>query len=254
MWRVTRYSMVFWGYPPHEIEVLPQAIRAVEQRSEQPLTWNLADQPKRKIPRTREEWLTLGAEYRKENEFGALYIMLDSPSGLSISLGMDEPLFMRDFDVLSVGMDAKHVEEPQALFSFEEIHMLFVNGLDVFQPFWARIYDKELIITDAINKLRFSVDLRKVPDTIHWFNYFDAEMIERLGGKAKLLSAPAYLVVESESPPGIVLILQREPFDFHNPAHRQRQEEAVKYLDLPRLHARYPKERNVQLAERSPLD
>ena len=121
-------------------------------------------------------------------------------------------------------------------------------------PFWARVYDKELIITDRIDKLRFSVDLAKVPDTIHWFNYFDAEMAERLGGNTKLLSAPAYHVAELESPPGIVLVLQREPFDFHNPAHRQRHEEVAKYLELQRLHDLYPKKRDVQLAERSPLD
>jgi hypothetical protein len=179
---------------------------------------------------------------------------LESSSGLVISLGVDAPLVVRDFDVLSVGLDTKHVEGPQALFSFEQLHALFVESLDIFHPFWATTYDKETIMTDKINKLRFSVDLRKVPDTIYWFNYFGAEMVERLGGKAKLLGAPAYSVAESESPSGIVLILQREPFNFHNPTHRQRQEEVVKYLQLERLHDLYPKKRDVQLAEHSPPD
>lgn len=252
MWRLTRYSIVFWGYPPHEIEeVLPHIIRAVDQHSEQPLTWTLANQPGRPIPTTREEWLTLGAEYREENEFGALFVTLDSTVGLSISLGMDEPLFMRDFDVLSVGLDTKHVEGPQALFSFEEIYALFIEGLGVFQPFWGEVCDHELTRTDRIDALRFSVDRTQVPDTIHWFNFFDEGMTERLGGKKRLLSAPVHDVEEWESPPGIVLILQREPFDFHNPEHRQRQEGVVQYLELERLHDLYPKKRNIQLADRS---
>jgi hypothetical protein len=255
MWRVTRYSMVLWGYPPDAVEdILPRTVRLVDQTSGESLVWHLSSEPSRNLPKTSAEWKDLVGEHRERSSFDAVDMTLESTSGLVISLGVDAPTLVRDFDVLSVGLDTKHVEGPQALFSFERIYTLFTASLDVFQPFWARIYDKEQIITDTNSNLRLSIDLKKVPDTIHWFNYFDVETVERLGGKTNLLSAPAYLVVESENPPGIVLILQREPFDFHNPAHRQRQEEVVKYLQLERLYDLYPKKRDVQLAEHSPPD
>ena len=254
MWRVTRYTMVLWGYPPHMAEdVLPRTIRLVDQLSGQPLAWSLTSQPGRHLPTTRAEWRALVEEYRARSGFSAVDMFLESSAGLDIELGVDAPAVVRDFDVLAIGFDPQHLDDSAGLLTFANLYALFVNSADLFQPFWAGVWDHELIITDMIQKLRFSVDPRKVPHTIHWFNYFDADMVERLGGKTRLLSAPAYSVAELESPPGVVIVLQREPFDFHNPTHRQRQEAAVKYLELGRLQERYPKKREVQLTQRSPL-
>jgi hypothetical protein len=105
-----------------------------------------------------------------------------------------------------------------------------------------------------MRKLHLSTDVTKVPDTIHWLNFFDEEMVARLGGKNKLLAAPAFAVKQWENPPGIFLILQREPFDFCNLKHRQRQEEIVHYLELKQLHGLYPKRYEDHLPDRLSSD
>ncbi|MEM2126578.1 MAG: hypothetical protein QXQ53_09320 [Candidatus Methanosuratincola sp.] len=190
----------------------------------------------------------MARESRERRNFGELDLFIESPSGLSTSLSVDAPAFVRDFDVLDIGLDTQHVAGAQAMFDFESLYALFTESTRLFRPFWARVRDLDQIITDRIGNLHLSVDLTKVPDTIHWLNFFDERMVERLGGKEKLLAAPAYEVREWADPPGILLVLQREPFDYHAPEHRRRQEEIVKYLELEWLHTLYPKKWEVHSA------
>jgi hypothetical protein len=246
--------MVLWGYPPHKAETaLAEAVRLLDHSSGQSLIWHLENQSKVSVPTSPDQWSAVVREQRDEED-GSLSLFLDSPSGLSIDLTLDYPTYVRNFDVLSVSFDTAHLTSPQKMFSFESVCALFTNSIKLFQPFWGEVCDHELTRTDEIDSLRFSVDRTQVPDTIHWFNYFDERMVERLGGEKKLLTAPAYEVRKWESPPGILLILQRDPFDIYNPEHRQKYEEIVQYLDLKRLHALYPRKREVHLADCSLSD
>jgi hypothetical protein len=242
MWRTTRYDLVLWAYPPRDpTTVLPGLIRLLDEVTGQQLKWHLAHQSDRPAPTSHAEWRAL-AEEQRDPQLGALDLFFDSPSGLELSLTVDAPSVVRDFDVLAVDFDPEHLAGPHALFSYESLEALFLKSIRLFRPFWARVADKELTRTD-VGRIYLSVDVTKVPATVHWFNFFDRGMVERLGGREKLLGAPAYRVTELDEPAGLLLILQREPFDHHHPEHRQRLAAITDYLDLPQLQARYPKRR-----------
>jgi hypothetical protein len=236
--------MVLWGFPPHKAgKTLSNFVHLLAQLSEQRLTWHLQDRPDCRIPTSDEQWEELVEKYRGRSDYDTLDLFLDSPSGVSISLGVDAPVFVRDFDALAIGMDTEHLVGTQALFGFDKLYTLFTESIKLFQPFWGEVCDHELTRTDRIDSLRSSIDRTLIPDTIHWFNYFDEEMVERLGGRTKLRAAPVYQVAEWDNPPGLLLVLGRDPFDYHNPEHRQRHDEITQYLELDRLHKLYPKRR-----------
>ena len=82
MWHTTRYSMVLWAYPPHDVAAtVTQMIRLLGETSDFPLSWRLENQPLRPLPTSEEGWATLARE-RHTTRFGALDLSLDSPSGL----------------------------------------------------------------------------------------------------------------------------------------------------------------------------
>jgi hypothetical protein len=248
---MTRYSIVLWGYPPHKAEtILPEVVRLLDHSIGQSLVWHLESQPEISVTAAPGQWSDVAREQRNEED-GSLSVFCGSPSGLSIGLTLDYPSYVRDFDVLSIGLNTEHLTGLQPMLGFDRLSALFKEGIRLFQPFWGEVCDHELTRTDQVNALRFSIDRTQIPDTIHWFNYFGEGMVDRLGGRDRLLSAPAYEVSVWEDPSGILLILQRDPFDFHNLEHCTKHEEVVRYLQLKRLHALYPRKREVHLAERS---
>jgi len=212
MWP-TRYSMVFWGHPPYKAEtVLPEVICSMDQAIGQSLSWHLEGRPDYPIPGLLGQWRAFTLE-RRSREDNSLNLCLDSPCGLSISLNLDAPHYVRDFDVLTIDLATKYLIGPQAAFSFDRLYTLFVQNIKLFQPFWATVWDGDLIVTDEFQALRLSSDTTKVPIAVHWMNFFGEGMSARLGGRDKLLSAPAYHVEELSNPLGVSLVLQYETFD-----------------------------------------
>ena len=82
-------------------------------------------------------------------------------------------------------------------------------------------------------------DPKRIPQIIHWINYFGPELVERLGGLEHLLAGPVYLAEELTELGGIIWVLQEEPFNDHKKAHRARQREATAYLRLEEIQQQY---------------
>lgn len=243
MWHRTRYTMVLWGYPPHDaVTVLPSVIDLANAVAGQDLTWHIESQEDCPIPASREEWIQL-AERRKNREHGVLDLFLYSLGGIVVGLSLDPPAYVRDFDVLTIGFDSKHIEGVRPIFPFHKLRDLFTRTVGLFRPFWGAVWDREVSITDEANRIRLTVDGTKVPYRVDWLNYFGAAMVERMGGQQKLLIAPAYEVTPMRDPAGVLLILQEEVLDFHNSHHRQRLRAINEYLELGRLHTLYRRDR-----------
>lgn len=243
MWRDTRYAMVLWANPPHDAAaLLPRVISLVDSTAGQSLPWHLQTQPDHPVPGSMEGWTEL-ADMRRSREHGVLDLFLESPSGPVMSLSVDPPAYVRSFDVLTLGLDPGHVTGSRALFPFAKLRTLFVDLVRLFRPFWAAVWDQTISATDEANRIRLTVDGTKVPYRVDWLNYFGAAMVERMGGQQKLLIAPAYEVTPLKDSGGVLLILQEEAFDFHNPYHRQRFWAIHEYLELSRLHALYRRDR-----------
>ena len=162
------------------------------------------------------------------------------PDYLVLTIGVDAPEFVRDFDVLTVGFDSEHLTGPQAMFDFDSLYKMFTESIKLFRPFWAAVRDSDIVLTDEFREIRLSVDGTKLPFDIDWLNYFGQDMAERLGGMQKLLGAPAHLVEHAQDPDGIILVLQRQPFDCHDLEDLRRQRKIAEYLDLSKIHAMYP--------------
>jgi hypothetical protein len=251
MWRTKKYNTILWGYPPHTTElILPNVIRLLDKLIGQPLVWHLANRPNALVPTSTDQWVALAEEHRDKQD-GALDLFLESPIGISSSLTLDYPQYVRDFDVLTISLDAEHLIDEEEFLGSGNVYALFAECISLFQPFWASVADEELITAETFGKVHLTVDVTKVPGTIHWFNYFSDKIVQRLGGREKLQSAPVFQVQECDNPPGMILILQQEPFDYFNPEHRRRHEKIAQYLDLDRLHKLYPKRRDIHLEDRS---
>ncbi len=242
MWYTARYSIVLWAYPPHDPStIVPYMLRLLEETSGQRTVWHFAGEPDREVPACENEWIAL-VEEERDAEFGALDLFFDSASGLSLSLSVDAPVVVRDFNVMTVLFEAGCLSDRAAMFDFDRLRTLFINSVHLFRPFWSRVGDREAGRAED-GQLHLSVDVTKAPASVHWFNYFGTDMVERLGGMEKLLGAPDCEVEVMDDPAGLLVILQRDTFDYHNSEHRQRLHRANQYLDLKRLHALYPKRR-----------
>ena len=75
----------------------------------------------------------------------------------------------------------------------------------------------------------------KLPIAIEWFNYFDSDWTNRLGGFDKLQGSSAYRVTRLGQQNGSMLILQREPFDYRNENHIKKRLQVEKDLELTKL-------------------
>lgn len=129
--------------------------------------------------------------------------------------------------------------------STNELHGLFRDLAVAYNPFWgcvqnAENVDRLLLTTDPSRRYpKSKVDTSKVPQLIHWFNYFGPAFIERLGGREHLSAGPVWRVEEIESLSGIIWILQQDPLDAYNSEHLARQQDAMRYLRLPEIHKQY---------------
>lgn len=249
MWPSTRYSVVSWGFPPHQPErILPNLVSLLDELCQRPLSWRIENQQHLPLPVTSSQWSILARDQRDED--GSLSLFVNSPQQLSIGLTQDYPANVREFDVLSVALHRDHISGAHPLLGFEHLYTLFTECIKLFQPFWARLADAELMKLTAVGQLNVSVDLTKVPDTIHWLNFYSEELVGRLGGRAVLTAAPAYETREWNDPPGMLLVLQREPFDCHDPEHLARHDRINKYLGIRNLHALYPRQRGPYRSRR----
>ena len=171
---------------------------------------------------------------------GSLIFEAETADDLQLSITLDWPKVVRAFDVLVISLLPSHLKGESRLFDFEGLQELFVGLIRMFRPFWAAVADSAY---KSPEDLRVNLDEEQIPLKIHWFNYFGETIITNLGGKEKVLSAPVYLAEGWDEPPGIILKLQKEVFDYHNPAHRERVEVVERYFDLKRLQQQYLRRR-----------
>jgi hypothetical protein len=240
MWPLTRYTLVCWGWPPHDAAlILESLIDVFERIINQPGIWQVEGATVEPVPTSTQAWREL-IEYNRDRDNGSLSLFINSSAGYSLELTVDYPPYVRSFDVLTLHLPEEHLLARDPTVNFEALYSLFKEVIGLFRPFWAWIHDGQLLLSEEIRSLRFTLDRTKVPDTIHWFNYFSSDIVARLGGTQTLLAAPVYLVDELSQPAGMILILRPEPFDYYNAEHMRHQLEVVKYLQLNSLHVMYP--------------
>lgn len=239
-----RYSIVVWGYPPHEFaQTVLQMLQLLDEVTKTTMEWFWHPEPTiesiQPIPKSLEELEKLEGRVRDPDD-GALDFITYSSNDLKFSISLDWPKVVRDFDVMVLGLLPEHLKGTNRLFDFAKLQALFVKLIRMFRPFWAAVDDLEYT---APEELRVKLDETQIPLQIHWFNYFGETIITNLGGKEKVLSAPVYLAEAWDEPPGIILKLQKEVFDYHNPAHRERVEAVERYFDLRSLQQQYLRRR-----------
>ncbi len=231
LWPITKYTLVAWSWPPHDAAiVLARLFDIISHTLESAGTWQIEGEPNRLIPSSVQGWQYLVEQHRYQDD-GSLSLFIDSSAGYSVGLTVDYPSTVRIFDVLSVHLPEEHLEA-DSLLEFDRLLAFFKEVIALFQPFWAWIHDKELFLAEEVASLQFTLDKTKLPDTVHWFNYFSTETVVRLGGTEVLTTSPAYLVQEVSEPPGIVSVLQHEPFDYSRPEHKRRHREVVSQLEF----------------------
>lgn len=174
------------------------------------------------------------------DEDGTFHSVLAAVRDFRLNLALNLPSNLSLPEVLSLNPLRETVLNGSPPFGIEGLYNLFKHAILTFVPYWAGFYDQEQSFTDASQNIRLQVDGRKVPLSIYWFNYFDSGMVRRMGGFEKLLSAPVYLAEKVPETGGVVLILQKKPFDFKLDEHREHQQAVQDYFGLKSLHKKFP--------------
>jgi hypothetical protein len=131
--------------------------------------------------------------------------------------------------------------------SVEQLDRIFRAWVKAIEPFWGAVINSvnearhlglDQPYEDSLQMLREHpinlVDGKKVPQLVHWYDYFGSAFVGRLGGFEKLLTAPVHRAEAFHE--GVLWILTPEPFDDRNPDHRALQEGAAEYLNLEEIH------------------
>jgi len=170
---------------------------------------------------------------------GMFHSFLKAGDELRFNLTLNRPPKLSLPEVLSINYLKTSVLRGEPPFNFDNLLGLFQFAIRLFEPFWGTIWDSDQTTTDELQKLRLRVDGQMIPYAIHWFNYFGPDMIKRMGGGEKLLSAPVFLAEPVPETGGILIVLQQTPFDYTLEAHRKRQQAVQDYLELSKLHQVY---------------
>lgn len=172
-----------------------------------------------------------------------LAIGLTSKNGLVLKLTIYNDLDEERSEfpnTLSIGFNQGHLEDRGNLLSYENLKSLFKFGIDLFDPHYAYMCKSgEINISEDYKARRKKYLRNKVPIVLEWFNYFNEEWVERLGGDVLLLSSPAMTCKKLKK--GILLILQETPFDYHNLQHIKRRKEVETHIRLDDILASYQK-------------
>jgi hypothetical protein len=175
-----------------------------------------------------------------------LAVGLTSANGLVLKFTVSEENYenVQFPNNMRIGLNWEHITDTSNGLSFDQLYKLFKFCIKLFEPYYA--YGSkcgEVNHSNSYWQIFQTIDSDKVPVAIEWFNYFDSEMVDRLGGKEKLLSAPVYIIEPDKELNGLLLVLQKEPFDYLNSEHLKNREVVEDYLDLNRLHALFPRQR-----------
>jgi hypothetical protein len=152
----------------------------------------------------------------------------------SFSVGISNPMFS---NVFVMKIPRSKVEGNNSILTFDRVQFIFQGLVEVFDPFWGAISNN--LNFQRFVKVSQQIDCFKIPSAIHWFNYFDRYVLERLNPD-RVLSAPFHSVVKLKSQ-GVMAILQEEPFNDRDPDHLQRQYEVMEYLNFNELYCQYPR-------------
>jgi hypothetical protein len=199
------------------------------------ITWVAADGLKVSIDDAEEVVNSIKDRQRARNEDPDFRLFMDSEIGLNFGISLDAPKFVRNFDVLTIALDKRFVFSPDPIFKYAKLIDFFSGLIKIFQPFWGAIVDKDQISSEYYQELRRSVNSEKIPASMHWINYVNESIANRLGGIQLLEEAPIQDFITLNSPKGIIVVLQKEPFDLNNSEHLEHLEKLHKYLGMKNL-------------------
>lgn len=232
------YNMVFWSYEPKNgVELLSQVNSYMRELGKDYMPVFLAGEEISLEPDSLEN--TLGS-WRSDS--GLLATGLTSKNDIALRMTVGAPVRrnIRKPEVLSLGFKNEQITGETPLLDFEQLQKLFVFCLELFRPFYAYFSKSgEININPRYREAFYAVDSDKVPIAIEWFNYFDPGMVQRLGGTEKILSAPGYHKSIVRALGGVLLILQRHPFDYNNAEDLDRRLLVETFLDLDSKRAKY---------------
>jgi hypothetical protein len=109
----------------------------------------------------------------------------------------------------------------------------FRRSIELLRP--SEAYISDAANDDEIRELqeRGSAARRSdLPIVLRWFHYFDASMVEKLGGVKHCLRTPGFSIERFCD--GMLFQLAAGPLDVNNPAHKEAQLLAMEYLGLMR--------------------
>jgi hypothetical protein len=248
IFRVTDYNMYIWLEPwrspvPLLFE-LGETMKQVDPHltitnfDAKPFVWNLTH-----VNEIFSELVKTFLEVRgNKKDLDSFEIVFDTDIGVDmVAVIRLLPDMTIQMSVADIRFNWEHTNDTGAPLAFDRLLSLFCKLVATAQPEHAEVTTYPPITETWYEDIRVSVDLTKVPITIQWLNFFNAEWIERLGGEKKFRNVPVGEVIDM--PSGIVFVIQHDPFTYGNPEHVERQKELHKYFGLVELHKKYPRPR-----------
>lgn len=136
----------------------------------------------------------------------------------------------------TLDFEKEHLDPVNGVFSSESLQHLFMELVQNCTPDYAVLRRLPSLMDDWYEETRTSINTRKVPVTLEWFNFFSWDWATRIGEK-RFDNCPIGEVRRLSY--GLLYIMQNEPFSYDNPEHRSRQQEVNKHFELEKLYRKY---------------
>jgi hypothetical protein len=174
--------------------------------------------------------------YSKDDSF--VMIPIDSENGIEFdaTIHLKRTIFS---NTLTLTFTSEHIDS--GLVTLTDLKAMLAELIPVFEAHRARVYDTEPIVVPhpsggwapAPRKVIRTPDGKVHRLELEWIRFFGPEALALIGrGRFDRLRTYAE---KYELHGGLVIVLQEEPFDWTNPAHRQRVARAEEELGFEEL-------------------
>lgn len=123
----------------------------------------------------------------------------------------------------------------------EELLRIFRAAIPSLDADYGWLYDEAQNQSPSYQRRRLEVDIAKIPVELSWINYFGPSWAMNVGLERLQRIRPHVAAFEEFQGGGVLVAIQREPYDEGNPGHRAHRGQVEEILGLAEVHTHFPK-------------
>jgi hypothetical protein len=149
-------------------------------------------------------------------------------NGIQVGFGTNSNQHMGAPNVFNFEFTDKHIR--LGIVSLERLQAVFSETIPLFMPERIIVYDKPVKNVDEPKHWMTLPDGRRYSSKLNWLDYFSKDITTHLG--TDRFDRLKTCEMKFKLGEGVMIVLQREPFDGNNPVHQRRRMRAEREMGL----------------------